>query len=143
MAMKTNIVAPIGGILILAGGLALAFYTGTNGTALVEARAKAVNKYVSMTEKALAKGDMKMAEKYAKEALVVDPKNKKAVAEFKKVILASCPKAAPAASAPAAAAAPATPAAGNTPAPKPAAATPAAAQPAQPKAEAEEEMGCI
>jgi hypothetical protein len=137
--MKTNIVAPAGGILILIGGLALAFYTGTNGTALTEARAKAVEKYVTMTEKALAKGELKMAEKYAKEALVVDPKNKKAVAEFKKVILASCPKAAPAASAPAAAA----PAAGNTPAPKPADAAPTAAQPAQPKAEAEEEMGCI
>jgi len=130
MAMKTNIVAPAGGILILIGGLALAFYTGTNGTALVEARAKAVNKYVSMTEKALAKGDMKMAEKYAREALVVDPKNKKAVAEFKKVILASSPKATtPSASAPTAA--------------KPEAAAPTAAQPAQPKAEAEEEMGCI
>ena len=137
MAMKTNIVAPAGGILILIGGLALAFYTGTSGAALVETKAKAVEKYVALTEKALNKGDMKMAEKYAKEALVVDPKNKKAIAEFKKVVLASCPKAAPAttATAPAAAAKGAQSAAP--------AAAPAAAKPAAPAAEAEEEMGCI
>jgi hypothetical protein len=143
MALKTNFVAPAGGILILIGGLALAYYTGTHGTALVEARAKAVQKYVSMTEKALAKGDMKMAEKYAKEALVVDPKNKQAIAEFKKVVLASCPKAAPTP-----AATPTTPASQSEMAPagasQPAAATaPADEQPAKPQAEAEEEMGCI
>jgi hypothetical protein len=137
MALKTNFVAPAGGILILIGGLALAYYTGTQGSVLVETRAKAVQKYVSMTERALAKGDMKMAEKYAREALVVDPKNKKAIAEFKKVILASCPKAAPAP-----AATPGTPAAATPAAQKPAAA-PAQEAPAQPKAEAEEEMGCI
>jgi len=134
MAMKTNIVAPVGGILILIGGLALAFYTGTDGQALVEARAKAVEKYIGLTEQALAKGEMKMAEKYAKEALVVDPKNKKGIAEFKKVILASCPKTA---SAPAAATATA-----KSETAEPSSAAPAA-QPAQPKAEAEEEMGCI
>ena len=134
MALKTNIVAPAGGILILAGGLALAFYTGTDGQALTAAKAKAVEKYLSMTEKALKKGDLKQAEKYAKEALVVDPKNKKAIAEFKKVALASCPKAAPApAAAQPAAAAPAADAA--KPAAQPA--------PAKPAAESEEEMGCI
>ncbi|WP_457607289.1 hypothetical protein [Nitratifractor sp.] len=134
--MKTSPVAVAGGILILIGGLALAFYTGTSGAALEATKAKTVEKYVALSDKALGGGDLKMAEKYAKEALVVDPKNKKAIAEFKKVILASCPKAAPAP----AAAAPA--AAGTEAAKAPAAATPATA-PAQPKAEAEEEMGCI
>ena len=148
MALKTNYVAPAGGILILIGGLALAYYTGTHGTALVEARAKAIEKYVAMTERALDKGDMKMAEKYAREALVVDPKNKRAIAEFKKVILASCPKAAPAPAAtqPATTPGTATPQNGSTPsgASQPAAASaPADNQPAKPQAEAEEEMGCI
>ncbi|WP_456456492.1 hypothetical protein [Nitratifractor sp.] len=137
MAMKTNIVAPAGGILILAGGLALAFYTGTDGAALAAAKAKAVEKYVTLADKSLASGDLRKAEKFAKEALVVDPKNKKALGEFKKIVLASCPKAAPAA---------ATSAAAKTESPK--AATPAAAatpatKPAQPAAESEEEMGCI
>lgn len=125
--MKTNIVAPIGGLIILAGGLALAFYTGSAAPALAEANAKAVGKYISLSEKALAAGDTRQAEKMAKEALVVDPKNRDAIAGFKKVILASCPKAA----APAAA--------DNTAAPA-AQAAPAAATPA---AEPEEEMGCI
>ena len=136
--MKTSPVAVAGGILILIGGLALAFYTSTNGAALVEAKAKAVDKYVTMTEKALSKGDMKMAEKYAKEAMVVDPKNRKAYAELKKVILASCPKAAPAA--PAAAAGSTAPKVES--ATQPATSAPAQ-QPAKPKAEPEEEMGCI
>jgi len=136
--MKTSPVAVAGGILILIGGLALAFYTGTDGQALVAAKAKAVEKYVAMTEKALKEGDLKQAEKYAKEALVVDPKNKKALAEFKKVVLASCPKAAPAPTAAQPAAAPAANAAKPT---APAATTKPA--PAQPEAESDEEMGCI
>ncbi len=131
--MKTSPVAVAGGILILIGGLALAFYTGTNGQALVAAKAKAVEKYVSMTEKALNSGDLKQAEKYAKEALAVDPRNRQALGEFKKVALASCPKAAPAPAAAQPAAAPAANAAKPT-------AAPAAAKPA---AESEEEMGCI
>ena len=134
--MKTSPVAVAGGILILIGGLALAFYTGTDGQALVAAKAKAVEKYVAMTEKALKEGDLKQAEKYAKEALVVDPKNKKAIAEFKKIALASCPKAAPAAAQPAAA-----PAANTAKPAVPAATTKPAA--AQPEAESDEEMGCI
>jgi len=134
--MKTSPVAVAGGILILIGGLALAIYTGTDGQALVAAKAKAVEKYVSMTEKALKEGDLKQAEKYAKEALVVDPKNKKAIAEFKKVALASCPKAAPSAAQPAAA-----PAANTAKPAVPAATTKPAA--AQPEAESDEEMGCI
>ena len=140
MAMKTNIVAPAGGILILAGGLALAFYTGTDGAALAAAKAKAVEKYVALADKSLASGDLHKAEKFAKEALVVDPKNKKALGEFKKIVLASCPKAAPAA-------APAASATSAAKAQSPKAATPAAAapaaKPAQPAADSEEEMGCI
>ncbi len=136
MAMKTNIVAPAGGILILAGGLALAFYTGTDGAALAAAKAKAVEKYVTLADKSLASGDLHKAEKFAKEALVVDPKNKKALGEFKKIVLASCPKAAPAA----AAATSATPAAAKAESSKAAA---PAAKPAQPAADSEEEMGCI
>ena len=129
MALKTNIVAPIGGILILAGGLALAAYTGTQGTQLVQARAKAIQKYVALSEKALAQGDLKAAEKHAKAALAVDPKNRSALAEYKKVLLASCPKA-PATAPVTQSATPASPAA-------------PAATPAKPEAEPEEEMGCI
>ncbi len=121
--MKTNIVAPIGGLIILAGGLALAFYTGSAAPALAQTNAKAVTKYINLSEKALASGNAKEAEKMIKKALVVDPKNPEAIAGFKKVVLASCPKsAAPAADT---------------------AAAPAAAQPATPAAEPEEEMGCI
>ena len=141
MAMKTNIVAPAGGILILAGGLALAFYTGTDGAALAAAKAKAVQKYVALADKSLASGDLRKAEKFAIEALVVDPKNKKALGEFKKVVLASCPKAAPAVT-PAAA----TPAAAKVESPKtaiPSVTTTPAEKPAEPAAESEEEMGCI
>jgi len=85
-----------------------------------------VVKYIKLSDAALAKGDSKAAEKFAKQALMTDPKNKEALAGFKKVVLASCPKS----TAPAAAATtqPATPT-------KPAAAAP--------KAEEEDEMGCI
>jgi hypothetical protein len=124
--MKTNIVAPIGGLIILAGGLALAFYTGSTAPALAEANKKTVTKYINLSEKALATGDTKEAEKMIKKALVVDPKNRDAIAGFKKVALASCPKSvAPASSV-------ATPAA-----------APATVQPTAPAAEPEEEMGCI
>jgi hypothetical protein len=124
--MKTNIVAPIGGLIILAGGLALAFYTGSTAPALAEVNKKTVTKYINLSEKALATGDTKEAEKMIKKALVVDPKNRDAIAGFKKVALASCPKSvAPASSV-------ATPAA-----------APATVQPTAPAAEPEEEMGCI
>ena len=120
--MKTNIVAVIGGITILIGGLALAFYTGTNGQELVKARAKAIDKYIAMSEKALQTGDIKNAKKYAKEALVIDPKNSKAFKELEKVILASCPKTQVAS----------TPTKTEAKAPAPA-----------PEAEDDDEMGCI
>ena len=124
MSTKTTIT---GGALILAGGLALAVYANTNASALSTAKSTMVAKYVKLSDAALAKGDSKAAEKFAKQALATDPKNKEALSGFKKVILASCPKSA-------------TPTEGTTAAP---AATPATAQPATPEAEPEEEMGCI
>ncbi len=134
--MQTSKVAVAGGLLILAGGIALALYTGMNGPVLEATKAKAVQRYAAMVDKSMAKGDLRQAEKYAKEALVVDPKNKTALAEYKKVILASCPKAAPAATS----AAPAEAAKGTQSA-APAAAP--AAKPAAPAADSEEDMGCI
>ncbi len=124
MSTKTTIA---GGALILAGGLALAVYANTNASALSTAKSTMVNKYVKLSDAALAKGDSKAAEKFAKQALVTDPKSKEALTGYKKVILASCPKSV----------APAAGAAAQTAIP---AATPKAAAP---KAEEEDEMGCI
>ena len=121
MSTKTTIA---GGALILAGGLALAIYANTNTAALQHAKAGIVTKYVNLSEKALGSGDTKAAENYAKSALAADPQSKDALNEYKKVILASCPKAAPAAATA-----------------SPAAMTPPKA--AAPAAEPEEEMGCI
>ncbi len=124
MSTKTTIT---GGALILAGGLALAVYANTNASALSTAKSTMVAKYVTLSDTALAKGDSKAAEKFAKQALATDPKNKNALVGYKKVILASCPKSA----------APAAGSAAQT-------ATPAAIpKAAAPKAEEEDEMGCI
>jgi len=123
MSTKTTIA---GGVLILAGGLALAVYANTNASALAAAKSNTVVKYIKLSDAALAKGDSKAAEKFAKQALIADPKNKEALAGFKKVVLASCPKSA--APSPATTTQPATPS-------KPSAAVP--------KAEEEDEMGCI
>ena len=129
--MKTNIVAPIGGILILAGGIALSVYTATNAPVLEKSKEKLVTKYVNLSEEALAKGDLKEAEKIVKKAIVANPSSKAALNEYKKIVLASCPKAVPAASTATAPAAAVTKSA-------------QAAQPAQPAADdSEEEMGCI
>ena len=123
MSTKTTIA---GGALILAGGMALAVYANTNVSALAAAKSNIVVKYIKLSDAALAKGDSKAAEKFAKQALIADPKNKEALAGFKKVVLASCPRsAAPAAAATTQSAAPSKPAA------------------AAPKAEEEDEMGCI
>ena len=119
MSTKTTI---IGGALILAGGLALAVYANINVSVLANAKSATVTKYIKLSSNALSDGDSKTAEKFAKKALATDPKNKEALAGFKKVILASCP---------------------TSTAPKSLTTTPAAAQPATPKAEPEEEMGCI
>ena len=129
--MKTNIVAPIGGILILAGGIALSVYTATNAPVLEKSKEKLVTKYVNLSEEALAKGDLKEAEKMVKKAIVANPSSKAALNEYKKIVLASCPKAVPAAS--------------TATAPATAVTKPAqTAQPAQPAADdSEEEMGCI
>jgi len=123
MSTKTTIA---GGALILAGGLALAVYANTNASALSTAKSTMVSKYVKLSDAALVKGDSKAAEKFAKQALVTDPKSKEALLGYKKVILASCPKSA----------APAAGAATQT-------ATPVAPKAAAPKAEEEDEMGCI
>ena len=93
--MKTNIVAPIGGVLILAGGIALSLYTAMNAPILENNKNKLVTKYVDLSDKALSKGDLKGAEKIIKKAIVVDPSSKIALNEFKKIVLASCPKSAP------------------------------------------------
>jgi len=121
MSTKTTIA---GGTLILVGGLALAIYANTNVSALTAAKATTVTKYIKLSDSALAKGDSKAAEKFAKQALATDPKNKEALSGFRKVILASCPKSVVST-------------AGTTTAPA------AATQPATPEAEPEEEMGCI
>jgi len=124
--MKTNIVAPIGGILILAGGIALSVYTVTNAPVLEASKDKLVKKYVALSEKALSSGNLSEAEKFAKKAIAVNPTSKEALAEYKKIALNSCPKV-------------------TTPAPtattEKKVATPTT--PATPEAESEEEMGCI
>jgi len=128
MSTKTTIA---GGTLILVGGLALAIYANTNTSALTSAKATTVAKYIKLSDSALSKGDNKAAEKFAEKALATDPKNKEALAGFKKVVLASCPKSAVP-----------TISTATTPAAAPAAAQPDT-QPAAPAAEPEEEMGCI
>jgi len=121
---NTSKVAVTGGLVILIGGLALAFYTAVSTPALKAANERVIKKYAALVDKDLASGDKKGALKAAKAALAVDPTNKIALEAYKKVILADAPKAA---------AAPA-----NT------SAKPTMQQaPAKPKAEEEEEMGCI
>ena len=124
MSTKTTIA---GGALILVGGLALAVYANTNVSALADAKAKTVSKYLLLSDKALKEGNAKEAEKFAKQALSTDPKNREALAGFKKVVLASCPQTS-------------TP---NTASATTPAAAPSAAEPTKPAAEPEEEMGCI
>ena len=125
---NTNKVAVAGGLVILIGGLALAFYTATSTPALKAANERVIKKYVALVDKDLASGDKKGALKAAKAALAVDPTNKLALEAYKKVILADAPKvtAAPAASS-------------AKPAEQPA----KSEAPAKPKADEEEEMGCI
>ena len=121
---NTSKVAVTGGLVILIGGLALAFYTAVSTPALKAANERVIKKYAALVDKDLASGDKKGALKAAKAALAVDPTNKIALEAYKKVILADAPKAA---------AAPATTSAKPTTQPAP----------AKPKAEEEEEMGCI
>ena len=128
--MKTNIVAPIGGILILAGGIALSVYTATNAPVLEQTKDKLVTKYVNMSQKALAKGDLKEAEKLVKKAIIANPSSKLALNEYKKIILSTCPKVDISANKPQEAK--------STPKPE----TPS--KPVQPATDdSEEEMGCI
>ena len=119
--MKTNIVAPVGGLIILAGGLALAFYTATTAPVLKETKAKIIKKYISQAEDALKSGNKSEAMKFVKRALAVDAKNKEAIEEFKKIVLLDCK---------------ATSTQSNN--------TSTQTKPeAKPEAEADDEMGCI
>ncbi len=117
---NTSKVAVAGGLVILVGGLALAFYTAASTPALKAANERVIKKYAALVDQDLAKGDKTAALKAAKAALAVDPTNKLALEAYKKVILADAPKAAATSSKPAQQAAP-----------------------AKPKAAEEEDMGCI
>jgi len=123
----TSKIAVSGGIAILIGGLALAFYTASSTPALKAANAKVIAKYSALVDKDLASGDKKGALKAAKAALAVDATNKDALNAYKKVILADAPKAA------------ATPAQSETKAATPAKTT----APAKPAQSEDDEMGCI
>jgi len=85
--MTSDKTAIFGGIIILIGGLALAVYANTNATALSQAKANVVNKYISLSEKALSAGKTHDAEKYAIKAVSVDPSNKAAISALKKVVI--------------------------------------------------------
>ncbi len=126
---STSKVAVGGGIAILIGGLALAFFTASSAPALKAANAKVIAKYSAIVDKSLSSGDQKAALKAAKSALAVDATNKVALEAYKKVILADAPKAVASVKVET-----------NT---ETKSATPAEAAPAKPKAEEEEEMGCI
>jgi thioredoxin-like negative regulator of GroEL len=121
---KRDFIAPAGGVAILAGGLALAIFTSMNATALKATKAKTIKRYVAQAEKLLSEGKTKEAEKLAKRAIAVDPTNKEALGEFKKIALAGC------------ASAPSTSTATTTK-------TTTTTKPAQPEAESDDEMGCI
>jgi hypothetical protein len=90
--MKKNIVAPIGGVVILIGGLILALYTATNANAIQESRARSVERYISQAKKAVSDGDIKRAKKLIKSAIVLDPKSKDALKEFESITLLGCQK---------------------------------------------------
>jgi len=81
--MTSDRTAIIGGILILVGGLALAVYANINIEAFSQAKARTVNKYISLSEKALKNGETRNAEKFALKALTTDPSNKNAISNFK------------------------------------------------------------
>jgi len=122
--MQTSKVAVMGGLVILIGGLLLAFYTANNEPALQEARAKSIANYASLTQKAIEDKDLTQAEKFAKKALVIDPSNKEALKAYKDAILASNGGSTP----------PAQSSTQNTPQTQ---------APAKKKAASEDEMGCI
>jgi len=87
---KKDLIAPVGGVVILAGGLALAFFTATNGALLQENRDKIIKRYILQAQNLISKGELKEAKKIVKKALVVDPKNKEVLNELEKIILANC-----------------------------------------------------
>ena len=127
--MTSDKTAILGGIIILAGGLSLAVYANLNAEALSQAKANTVSKYISLSEKALTSGDHHQAEKFVIKALQTDPKNKQAIAAFKKVEISGYAPMVEGGSN----------ANGTTPQASP------ASQPKKPspQSEGEEEMGCI
>jgi len=135
--MTSDKTAILGGIIILAGGLSLAFYASTNALALSQSRAKTVTKYISLSQKALKQNKLREAEKFAIKALTTDPQNKLAITAFKKVELAGYASVTPVKSA--------TESNSATDKIKPSATDSAPKQPQAPapEEEAEEEMGCI
>jgi hypothetical protein len=124
--MKTNIAAPLGGIILLAAGIALASYTASSADALSITNSKTVGKYLTMSANALKNGKISQAQKWAQKAIIVDPQNKQAISAFRQAVLASCPK---------------------SDAPAPTTSTgvsrPAVSAPKKPVVESEDEMGCI
>jgi septal ring-binding cell division protein DamX len=140
--MNTSRVAQVGGFVILLGGLALAVYTSTNAPVLSDVKSKAVTKYISLSDKALASGDTKQANKFVKRALVTDPHSKIALDGFKRVALYGHDKSTQSNTP--------TQTATNTSTNTTAATattasttTTAKEKPVEPEAEAEDEMGCI
>ncbi len=132
--MKTNIAAPIGGVILLAAGIALASYTASSTDALKAANTKIINKYLNKSADALKSGKVSEAEKWAKKAIAVDPQNKNALNSYKQAVLAACTKTET----------PATQATSSqtntaTSTPKQAPAN----TPKKPEAEPDDEMGCI
>ncbi len=51
--MRTNIIAPLGGIVILIGGIVLALYTSINAEALQNGKIKIVENYISQARQSL------------------------------------------------------------------------------------------
>jgi len=135
--MTSDKTAILGGLIILAGGLSLAFYASTNALALSQSRAKIVTKYISLSQKALKQNKLREAEKFAIKALTTDPQNKLAITAFKKVELAGY--------APVTSGKSAIESNSATDKTKPSATESAPKQPQAPapEEEAEEEMGCI
>ncbi len=124
---STKVPAVVGAVLLVCAVI-LSFVAHGNGKAQQERAAKIVAKYKQLCDEALKAGDIKKAQKFAKMAIQADPNSKVAFACYNNALLATCPKAAPAAAAPA----------------QPAAEQPAAAQQNAPAAseESEDDLGC-
>lgn len=123
--MSSTKVPAVVGVILLVCAVILAFTAHSSGQAQQERVAKVVAKYKELCEAAIKEGDVKKAQKFAKMAIQADPNSKAAFACYNEALLATCPKAAPAA-------------------PAAAVQQPAAAQPAAPEADedSDDDMGC-